>query len=300
MAQQAADEIAEAIIPQLTIGPGRPVGGGNGGGGGGCMPGTTLLSLPLGINPDSSFVGVGTVVHVTGSAKVRRFLPDCTKVDVKAPIEWRLTYQSPDSPVSIPVTSFFVDGVSSPANEFTAGNPGIYDIVLICPLVGAATSTRVNAGRGALLVGTATAWVSNPILGCRKYDTGPDGNPIPFQALIVTSPHGSQSVVDFDPIRLPKVVVTQTSSGTGDFDPSTGTIDAQLHASVQAVFNGTVNMTLSTSGTITPCGGSSEVSGKAISGGQAVLVGHGQVGGVPFGGAQVWLAVTANVTPIGF
>jgi hypothetical protein len=291
MAQQPEGEIT-----QRPIGPGRqlpPMNGGDGGdGGGGCMPGTSLLDLSLVMNPDTLFVAVGTQVQLSGSATVRHWLPDCNHQDRAAPVVFSLSYQPIGGRTSIDLTSILAD------HHFTVGFAGIYDIFLTCPLVAAVTSARLFAGPGAVLEGTATAWVNNPFLGCRKFDTDPSGNPIRFHAVIVTPPQGTQSTVQFDPIRLPNAVITQTSPGTGSFDLSAGTIEAQLHGAVQARFNGTVDTTLSTGGRTTACDNSS-VSGSAISNHQATLVGDAPVDGPP-GTTHCWLAVNANVMPVGF
>ena len=262
------------------------------------MPGTTLLELSLRMEPDTLFVQPGTAVQLSGSATVRHWLGDCTRHDSRAPIEWSLFYQSIDSPVSIPVTSFLVDSPESPVNQFTVGDPGTYDIVLTCPLVAATTSQRLIVGGGAVLDGTATAWVNNQFLGCKKYETDPNGNPISFHAVIITALQGTQSTVSFDPISTPKATITQTRPGTGTFDPSTGTIDLQLHGFVQAVQNGTVDITLSTNAKSTTCDNSS-ISGSALSGSRATLVGDAPVNG-PTGTTHCWLAVNANVTTVNF
>jgi len=266
------------------------------------MPGTVIKDLSLVMNPNTLFVTVNTPVQLTGRATVRRWLPDCSTHDADAPVRWSLSYQSINSVAAIDVTSILVDGPGPGTVHFTAGLPGIYDIVLVCPLVAAATSARLLVGRGAVIDGTATAWVNNdaPLigLGCRKFSTDGSGNPIRFHAVIITLPQSTQSAVIFDPIRLPNAVITQTSQGTGSFDPSTGTIEAQIIAAVQARVNGTVDMTLSTGGRIVSCD-KTLVSGSAISGGQAVLVGDAPVDGPP-GTTHSWLAVDASVTPVGF
>jgi hypothetical protein len=299
MAQQPESEIAQSALSQGLI-AGRPVGDGGNGGGGGCMPGTVIKDLSLVMNPNTLFVTVNTPVQLTGRATVRRWLPDCSTRDADSPVQWSLFYQSINSGASIDVTSILVDGPGPGTAQFSAGLPGIYDVVLVCPQVAAATSARLLVGRGAVIDGTATAWVNNdlPIVGgCGRFPRV-GGNPIPFHAVIITLPQGTQSAVIFDPIRLPNAVITQTSPGTGSFDLSAGTIEAQINAAVQARANGTVSMTLSTSGTIVACDNTS-VSGSAISGGQAVLVGDAPVDGPP-GTTHSWLAVNANVTPVGF
>ena len=135
------------------------------------------------------------------------------------------------------VTSVLAAPSDSPDNQFSVGLAGTYDVLLTCPAVAAATSARLLAGRGAVLDGTATAWVRNDYLGCRRYDTDPSGNPIRFHAVFVTLPGSTQSDVLFDPITLPKAVITQTGTGSGMLDLSAGMIEAQLQAAVQASYN---------------------------------------------------------------
>ena len=296
------------ILLRSSIDPGRPVtgngGDGGGGDGGGCTPGLSLLDLSLAVQPLMRYVPVGTLVQLSGAATVRRWLPDCSTHDENAPVQWSLYYK-PIGGGGTDATSNLAAPSDAPDNQFTAGLAGTYDVLLTCPAVAAVTSARLYAGRGAVLDGTATAWVQADGLGCRRYATDPSGNPIRFHAEFVTPPGSTQADVFVDTITLPKAVITQTGTGSGTLDLAAGTIEAQLQlqaavqvTALQATYNGTVSITLSTGAAITSCDGS-PVSGSAVSNGTAALAGYAPVADLPVK-TECWLEVNANVTPVGW
>jgi hypothetical protein len=301
MAESLEPVKSRMFIPPRPVVAGRPLDGGNGngeGGGGGCKPGAAQLDLSITIEPNSLFVVTGAKVHVTGHSTVRHWLITCENFDRGGRLEWSILYHSIDGG-QIDVSSILDAPRNSAANGFTAGIPGIYDVFLTCLDTTTTISERVFVGRGAVLDGTATAWVNNSYIGCRRYDTDQAGDPIGFHATIVTSPQSGESLMQFEPIQMRDVLITQTSAGGAILDPARGTIEGEMKAAIQAQYNGTVDITVSTRQRINACDGSS-TDGSPLNGGRATLVGGPATVDGPPGDTSAYLALATNVTLLGF
>jgi hypothetical protein len=284
---------------RMPVEPGMPIGdgGGNGGGGGGggCTPGDALVDFWLAVNPTAAFVPVGTVVTLSGGATVRHWHPNCDYNDQAEPVSIGLYYMAVGGGQPIDISTNLAGPPQSP--QFTACFPGVYDIVAGSPPCPPTSRwARVMAGRGAVITGTAVAWVAVPALGCKRYATDPSGNPIAFYASLITPPDKMAASVFFNPIVTAKATITQSSPGVGTFDPATGAMTVTLHGNVQAAVSGTVDIVISTSATASACGNTALTGQPLDTAAQRMtLVGAAPVENLPDSlKADCWLEVNAT------
>lgn len=287
------------INPDLP--PGRPGPGGNGGG---CQPGEAAGPSSITVSPnlgssEQVFVATGTQVQLSGSARVRRWLPDCSFVDHNCrSIQWGLLYQ-PVGGDTTNVTSILLNSPQSNPNSFVAGVPGRFQAVLGCPelvLQGSTVATKdIFVGTAWKLDGTATVWVQNTFAGTLNQ---PD---VGVHAVLVTTPSSDQALVQVSPIIVSTIEVSQKSAD-GTFDSATGVLSLHLVADVSGQASGfqvkgTIDITLSTDGQITPPG-SGPISGQRRgSDGSVTLVGDAPIVG-PTGTTHGWLVVSGSLIAI--
>lgn len=289
----------------MTIDPHLPPG--NGGNGNGCQPGAAPGPSSIDVRPnmgtpDVVAVATGTDVQLVGNAVVRVWRKDCSFVDhACSSIVWTLYYQPPGSGF-INATSLLVGGPQSNPNSFTAGDPGLYRIVLGCPelaLHGTTVAARdINVGPTWRLDSlTTTVWVDNSFAGMTRKRN------VEFHAVLVEAPNLQQWLVQVDPIVVSTITVTQQSAG-GTFDSASGQLilqDFMGNISGQLGGNqvsGTIDITLSTDGTITPPDGSGSISGtRRGSDGSVTLVGDAPIDGPP-GTTHAWIEVSGTLTAV--
>jgi len=285
----------------MTIDPNLPPG--NGGNGNGCQPGAApgpssiRISPNLG-SPDVVAVATGTDVQLVGNAVVRVWRKDCSFVDHPCrSIVWTLYYTSPDGG-TIDVTSFLLGGPQSNPNSFNAGVRGLFKVALGCPELAlhgwTVATSNIYVGPSLKLDSNATTiWVSNSLAGMKKEQN------VPFHAVLVEAPQPQRVLVHVDPIIVSTITVTQQTAD-GTFDSSIGQLSLHFVGNVSGQVggfqaSGTIDITLSTEGTITPPDGSGPISGTRRGGdGSMTLVGEAAIVGPP-GTTHAWLQVPGTL-----
>ena len=294
------------IDPQLPRGSGGDGNGGdgNGGDGQGCQPGGAPGPSSIKIKPnlgssDVVAVATGTDVQLTGNAVARVWRKDCSFVDRPCrSIVWTLYYTPPGGGATN-ATSLLLGGPQSNPNSFNAGVRGLFQAVLGCPELALHGFTVASAN---IYVGpsweldskdTTTIWIHNSLAGMRKEQNRA------FRAVFVEAPQPQRVLVQVDPISVSTITVTQQSAD-GTFDSAIGLLSLHFVGKVSGQVNGfqvsgTINITLSTEGTITPLGEPSPISGKRRGGdGSVTLVGDAPIDGLP-GTTHAWLQVPGTL-----
>lgn len=291
----------------MTIDPQLRGNGGNGNGGNGngngCQPGAApgpssiRISPNLG-SPDVVAVATGTDVQLVGNAVVRVWRKDCSFVDHPCrSIVWTL-YYTPPGGSDTDATSLLLGGPQSNPNSFNAGVPGLFKVVLGCPELAlhgfTAAISNIYVGSSLKLDSdTTTIWVQNSFAGMKKEQN------VPFHAVLVEAPQPQTVLVHVNPIIVSTITVTQQSAN-GIFDSSIGLLSLHFVGNVSGQVggfqaSGTIDITLSTEGTITPPDGSGPISGARRGGdGSVMLVGDAAIVGPP-GTTHAWLQVPGTL-----
>jgi hypothetical protein len=286
----------------MNIQPDLPPRPGPGGGGGGCQPGAEGGAASISISPgvetsEGTFVLPGTLVQLNGSATVRLWHPDCSYTDHNcSSLLWRLTYywdESGSESGSKDATSLLTGGPRANPNSFVADGAGRYEVTLDClelALTNATVATaNIIAEQPIYLIATATVWVQNASAETMQVPG------VGVRVALATPPNSDAALVQIYPITASTIEISQRSAD-GILDFTAGLLSLHLIGNASGQVNGfqvsgTIDVTLSTRGQITPPG-SGPISGAwNDSNGKMLLVGDAPIVG-PAGTGHAWFQVS--------